>query len=168
MRILDESGRVLTDPDLEVGKMVEERRPIVHRYEVTQHEQGHYETVREYPNGGRDIEWVVDVPEEGRWVAYGEDGEEVETETAIPDDAPHEIDIPGADAFLRYVPLTADELAERAAMRVEAEIGEYRRRLADTDYIAMKIAEGSATRDEYADVIAQRREWRDRINELRG
>ena len=25
-------------------------------------EQGHYETVAEYPNGGKDVEWVVDVP----------------------------------------------------------------------------------------------------------
>ena len=40
--------------------------------------------------------------------------------------------------------------------------------LASTDYVALKIAEGSATREEYADVIAQREEWRSRIRELEG
>lgn len=36
--------------------------------------------------------------------------------------------------------------------------------LRDTDYIALKIAEGAATKEEYADKIAQRQQWRDDIN----
>ena len=37
-------------------------------------------------------------------------------------------------------------------------------RLTATDYIAAKIAEGKATKTEYADKIAQRQTWRDDIN----
>ena len=37
-------------------------------------------------------------------------------------------------------------------------------RLTSTDYIAAKIAEGKATKAEYADKIAQRQTWRDDIN----
>ena len=37
-------------------------------------------------------------------------------------------------------------------------------RLTATDYIAAKIAEGKATKTEYADKIAQRQQWRDDIN----
>lgn len=37
-------------------------------------------------------------------------------------------------------------------------------RLTSTDYIAAKIAEGKATKTEYADKIAQRQQWRDDIN----
>lgn len=37
-------------------------------------------------------------------------------------------------------------------------------RLTSTDYIAAKIAEGHATREEYAEKIAQRQQWRDNIN----
>ena len=37
-------------------------------------------------------------------------------------------------------------------------------RLTATDYIAAKIAEGKATKTEYADKIAQRQQWRDEIN----
>lgn len=48
----------------------------------------------------------------------------------------------------------------------EGRIAELKKMLADTDYIAAKIAEGAATREDYADVIAQRQAWRDEINEL--
>ena len=37
-------------------------------------------------------------------------------------------------------------------------------KLSSTDYIAAKIAEGKATKSEYADKIAQRQTWRDDIN----
>lgn len=50
----------------------------------------------------------------------------------------------------------------------EGRIAELKRFLADTDYVAAKIAEGAATREDYADVIAQRQAWRDEINELGG
>ena len=37
-------------------------------------------------------------------------------------------------------------------------------KLTNTDYIAAKIAEGKATKTEYADKIAERQQWRDDIN----
>jgi len=37
-------------------------------------------------------------------------------------------------------------------------------KLSSTDYIAAKIAEGKATKTEYADKITQRQQWRDDIN----
>ena len=37
-------------------------------------------------------------------------------------------------------------------------------KLTSTDYIAAKIAEGKATKSEYADKIAERQTWRDDIN----
>lgn len=48
----------------------------------------------------------------------------------------------------------------------QARIDELKRNLTDTDYVACKIAEGAATREEYADMIAQRQAWRDEINRL--
>ena len=47
-----------------------------------------------------------------------------------------------------------------------AEIQLLKQQLADTDYVACKIAEGSATVEEYADIIAQRQIWRKEINKL--
>ena len=49
----------------------------------------------------------------------------------------------------------------------EGRVSELKQLLADTDYVAAKIAEGASTREEYADVIAQRQAWRDEINSLR-
>ena len=37
-------------------------------------------------------------------------------------------------------------------------------KLSSTDYIAAKIAEGKATKSEYAEKIAERQQWRDDIN----
>ena len=37
-------------------------------------------------------------------------------------------------------------------------------RLSNTDYIAAKIAEGSATKEEYREQIAERQRWREEIN----
>ena len=41
-----------------------------------------------------------------------------------------------------------------------------KQKLFDTDYIACKIAEGAATKEEYAFELEERRDWRARINEL--
>ena len=41
-----------------------------------------------------------------------------------------------------------------------------KQKLFDTDYIACKIAEGAATKEEYAFELEARRGWRARINEL--
>ena len=41
-------------------------------------------------------------------------------------------------------------------------------KLTSTDYIAAKIAEGKATKEEYADKIADRQQWRDDINAAKG
>ena len=64
------------------------------------------------------------------------------------------------EEYEEWVEYTAEEYAE-------GRIAELKRLLADTDYIAAKIAEGAATREDYADVIAQRQAWRDEINGLR-
>lgn len=46
------------------------------------------------------------------------------------------------------------------------EIANLKKQLSDTDYKAIKYAEGMLTEEEYAEVKEQRQGWRDRINEL--
>lgn len=48
----------------------------------------------------------------------------------------------------------------------EREIYQLKANLAATDYVVIKIAEGSATTEEYAQVISDREFWRTEINEL--
>jgi hypothetical protein len=56
----------------------------------------------------------------------------------------------------------AEKQAERNAERVFY----LKRRLVETDYIAAKIAEWSATVEEYAEQIAERQAWRTEIQQL--
>lgn len=49
---------------------------------------------------------------------------------------------------------------------VEDKIDALKGKLRDTDYVVLKIAEGAASAEEYADVIEQRQEWRKEINNL--
>lgn len=52
------------------------------------------------------------------------------------------------------------------AVDYQAEIEACKQRLSETDYVAIKIAEGAATREEYAEVLAERQALRDRIRTL--
>ncbi len=45
-------------------------------------------------------------------------------------------------------------------------IMQLKRQLSLTDYAVIKIAEGAATKEEYAELIAQRQQWRQEINSL--
>ena len=63
MRVLDVNDIEVEAPDLEKGYLKEERLFIAHHEAVeAAEEEGHWETVAEYPNGGKDVNWVVDVP----------------------------------------------------------------------------------------------------------
>lgn len=95
MRILDIDGNELTTVDESLGKLVEEEIFIAHHEAIEAvQEEGHYETIAEYPNGGKDVVWVVDV--EG--VQAQDAWDEYET-------------------ILRYIPYTEEELAEMEAER---------------------------------------------------
>ena len=59
---------------------------------------------------------------------------------------------------------TQDEKDLEAAKQEEQELQSF---LNSTDYVAAKLAEGVATKEEYADVLLQRADARDRINALR-
>lgn len=62
--------------------------------------------------------------------------------------------------------LDEEKSHERSRLAATAEIAELKSKLAATDYIAAKIAEGAATREEYAEELGERAAWRARINEL--
>lgn len=78
------------------------------------------------------------------------------------------IDVPavkGKDAWdeyefvLVYRPFTEKQLAKK-------EIATLKKKLADTDYQAIKYAEGLINEYDYAEIKRQRQEWRDEINRL--
>ena len=89
MRILDLNGMELENPDLSMGYLTEEEILIAHHEAVEAvPEQWHYETIAEYPNGGKDVAKVIDAPgveAQDAWDEY--------------------------ETIQRYVPYTEEELA---------------------------------------------------------
>lgn len=65
MRILDENNIELAEEEvsLELGYLRPESIISIHHKATKEvKEVGHYETIAEYPNGGKDVKWVIDVP----------------------------------------------------------------------------------------------------------
>lgn len=65
--------------------------------------------------------------------------------------------------------MTKKEIAEyneNFKISIEQQIEQLKQNLADTDYKAIKYAEGLLTEEEYAETKALRQQWRDEINRL--
>lgn len=137
MRIFDEQDNLLETYDEREGWVREEKRFARHHEAVDAvAEQGHFETVAEYPNGGKDVEWIVDVPGVEAKQAWDE-----------------------YEDILRFLPFTPVQLTQN-------QIAELKQKLFATDYKILKIVEGAATLAEMAEAIGERALWRKKINEL--
>ena len=103
-------------------------------------EQFHYETIKTYPNGGKDVEKVIDI-EGVPYIAEHDETENIQV----------------------YILYTERELFEIEAKNA---ILKLKQNLSSTDYQAIKYAEGELTEEKYAPIKAQRKAWREEINRL--
>ena len=101
MKILDETGAVVGNPDLTLGNLTDDTQPLEHPAQEAVAEVAHYETVAEYPSGGRDVQRVVDEPG-------------VPAKPAWTEQLP----------IKRYIRYTAEELAAQEEERKKAEARE--------------------------------------------
>lgn len=62
MKIIDVNGNPMESPDLSLGWLEDKTQTIHHDAVAGMEEVSHYETLAEYPNGGKDVQKVVDVP----------------------------------------------------------------------------------------------------------
>lgn len=141
MKIYNQTkSQILKDPDMSLGRL--EKDVLITHHDAVEgvEEQGHWVTLVEYPNGGKDVDWVVDVP--------GVEAKEAYDET---------------EEILVYIPYTEAELQK---VNAQKRIRELKKFLADTDYQAIKYAEGELSAMEYDDTKQRRRAWRAEINEL--
>lgn len=60
--VYDQSGNLLSEYDLTLGRLESSTRTVHHEAVQGVEEKWHYETIREYPNGGKDVKKVIDVP----------------------------------------------------------------------------------------------------------
>ena len=63
---------------------------------------------------------------------------------------------------------TKEEIESQPNNLKQQKISELKQKLSDTDYLAIKFAEGALTTEEFAETKAQRAEWRTEINKLGG
>ena len=98
MKIIDETGAVVENPDLTLGYLTDDTQPLEHPAQEAVAEVAHYETVAEYPGGGRDVRKVIDVP-------------------GVPAQAAWTEQVP----IQKYVRYTAKELAAREEARKKQE-----------------------------------------------
>ena len=95
MDMYDEQGNPVTDYDPTKGRLEMQKR--IHHHEAVEavEEQGHWETVAEYPEtGGKDVQWVVDAPGVEAREAWDEE-----------------------ETYWLYIPYTEEELAQMEADR---------------------------------------------------
>lgn len=98
MKIINENGAAIETPDLTLGYLVGGTEPVEHPAVEGVEEVSHYETVTEYPGGGRDVRKVIDVP-------------------GVPAQAAWTEQVP----IKRYIRYTAEELAVQEEARKKQE-----------------------------------------------
>ena len=59
--VYDQQGNLLEEYDLDLGRLEASKRIEHHPAVEEVQEKGHWETIAEYPNGGKDVAWVIDV-----------------------------------------------------------------------------------------------------------
>ena len=109
--------------------------------------------------------------ETGKVISFGKDTKpyieitEQERKQPLPDKYSYYAVVDGKFTIKRRTP-TIEELHNDDIQDINREINELKKKLFDTDYKAIKYSEGWLTDEEYAEVKAQREEWRKRINKL--
>ena len=109
--------------------------------------------------------------ETGKVLSFGKDTEpyieitEAQRKQFLPDKYSYYAVENGQFVIKRRTP-TAQEVERDVARAKQKQINELKAKLSETDYQAIKFAEGWITAEEYASVKAQRQLWRDAINDL--
>lgn len=128
------------DCDTNKGYFKEDKLTVHHEAVEGVEEEGHYETIAEYENGGKDVEWIIDKPGVQACEAYDE-----------------ELDI------YVYIEYTEEELNEKQR---RLNLAMLKSKLDATDYKAIKYAEGWYTEEEYLPIKTEREKIREEIRKL--
>ena len=134
----EEKTQILNKEDLDLnnGYLVEDFIEIKHEEVPFIKEKYHYEVIKEYDNGGKDMLKVIDVKGQEHKKSY------IEKE----------------NIFVYKL--------KTQKMIVNEKIAELKIKLEQTDYQTIKYVEGHITEEQYIPIKEQRQLWRDEINKL--
>lgn len=184
MNVFDSNMNYIESPNLEREYLTRKTAKLTWNYILESEEEGHYITLVEYPNGGKDVDWVVDVPEVGHWETRYEDGTLVDMEHYDGDEQPdeswdHTVEYTTYWDYNLYTLYTEEELEqitkEKEKEQLLIQLWDLEQKMYESDAVVMQIVEQQilgvevmdADAQHYAEVIAQRMDWRSQIAELK-
>lgn len=132
----EDKTKELLEYDLTKGYLKDDKLTIHHDKIEGVKEEGHYKTIKIYPNGGKDVEWIVD--KKG-----------IEEKDAYDEEISIQI----------YIPYTKKELEQQ-------KLFDLKDKLIATDYEAIKYAEGWFTDEEYEPIKQYRESLRQQIRAI--
>ena len=146
MRIFNEDKTIElqeSEIDESLGELIPDTLFVRHvPYQAEVQQESHYEVIAEYPSGGKDVEEVIDIPYQPEVLEHDE-----------------------YEDILVFKPFTEKVFAEK-------KVAELKGKLVDTDWVVIKInemeteEEKQVLRKKYEAIIADRKAWRDEINNL--
>ena len=133
---------ILEEYDLNLGYLQDDFIIKHHDKIEGQEEEGHYEIVAEYENGGKDVNWIIDkeyIEEVPEW---------------------------DEQIFIKiYIPYTEAELHNKPIIE---QIDVLNEELNRTDYLTLKYIDGEISEEDYTHIKEYRHDIRIKINELEG
>lgn len=148
---------ILTEYDLEKGYLIDD--VLIEHIPAKEYipEKSHLELVKEYPNGGKDYEIVVD--EEGQTACEARD---IATDIKVY--------IPYPESYFKN---KISEEEKNRRMTIENEyytmlnsLYDLKKSITDTDYKTLKWCEGLISDDEYQEIKNYRSDLRQQINDI--
>ena len=127
--------------DFEAGYVVDREEIIHHEAIEPKEEQGHFQVVAEYANGGQDVKWIVD-----QEAVAGEDAYDELVQYQI------------------YIPYSQEYMAHK---EMRKQYRTLQNKLTQSDHKLFKYLEGYYTDEEYAPIKEQRENYRIAIRNLK-
>ena len=128
-----------TTLDLSLGYLTDVEEIIHHDAIEEQQEIGHYEVIAEYPNGGKEVMWVIDQP-------------------YIPARAEYDEVI----YYQTYTPHSEEHLAYRKSVEIYKDALD---KLTASDFKVLKYLEGHYTEEAFEQIKKEREHYREIIRE---
>ena len=147
MRILDINDNELleTSVDFELGELKQDKIFKCHHEAIKEiKEQSHYETIKTYANGGKEVKKVIDTPYVAPQEAYDE-----------------------YEDILRYILFDENEKKEKL---LQQELSDIKQWMNDTDYYILKVFRGNWQPDDprYTEYLKKYEEKYQRKQEIEG
>lgn len=122
--------QILENYDLDKGRLVADKKFVAHHNAVS--ERGHWETLKTYSNGGKDVKWVIDVAGQDAYDEY----EDIQV----------------------YIPYTEKEILSREHNEIKIRLQKYKEDVEQVELFGMERTDYAEKKSACASMILRLRE----------